>query len=337
MPEVLSVKNLTKFFPLPGRFFRISKSALSNVHAVEDVTFEISDNDSLALVGESGCGKTTTGRLIVGLEKPTGGRIFFGRRDITDRLIDGKYVHNGDGSDIGEIRRKIQMIFQDPYDSLNPRMTIDEIVSEPLLVNQLGTSKDRALKVKETLEAVGLSPASLYTQRYPHELSGGQRQRIAIARAIILNPSFIVADEPTSMLDVSVRAGIMELFKDLTKRIGAAYLYITHDLAVARYMVQRIAVMYLGKIVEIGPTEEILANPLHPYTRALLQAVPVPDPEARRDEPDILGQISKPIDPPDYCRFYHRCPLRTDKCAREKHPPLSDYDNGHFAACYVID
>lgn len=337
MPEVLSVKNLTKFFPLPGRFFRISKSALSNVHAVEDVTFEISDNDSLALVGESGCGKTTTGRLIVGLEKPSGGRIFFEGKEVTDRLTDGKHANNVDRSDIGEIRRKIQMIFQDPYDSLNPRMTIDEIVSEPLVVNQLGTAKDRTVKVKETLEAVGLSPASAYTQRYPHELSGGQRQRIAIARAVILNPAFIVADEPTSMLDVSVRAGIMELFRNLTERIGATYLYITHDLAVARYMVQRIAVMYLGKIVEIGPTEKILANPLHPYTKALLQAVPVPDPEVQKGEPDILGQISKPIDPPDYCRFYDRCPLRIDSCAREKHPPLRDYDNGHCAACYVID
>lgn len=334
MSEILAVENLTKLFPVPGKFFR---SSGSSVHAVDELSFKIFDRDSLALVGESGCGKTTTGRLIAGLESPTEGKIFFKGEDITGLLTLEGSKENHQKSRKRELRPKIQLIFQDPYDSLNPRMSINEILSEPLEVNSVGSRMELLDSVKSSLNLVGLSPAETFLERYPHELSGGQRQRVAIARAVILNPSFIVADEPTSMLDVSVRAGIMELFAELTERIGATYLYITHDLAVARYMVHRIGVMYLGKIVELGLTEEILSSPIHPYTRALIQAVPVPDPRVNKWEPEIIGQISRPIDPPDYCRFYERCPIRTENCLRQKHPPLKDFGNGHYAACYEME
>ena len=228
------------------------------------------------------------------------------------------------------------MIFQDPYESMNPRRTIFDTIAEPLMVQGMGNSLDRLDRVTKLLELVGLTPPATMLFRYPHELSGGQRQRVAIARALVIEPSFVVADEPTSMLDVSISTGIMMLMLDLAQRLGVTYLYITHDLAVARYMCQRIAVMYLGKIVEVAESEELLANPLHPYTRALLSSVPVPVPGFRREPVDIIGDLSAPLDPAPRCRFHDRCPIAGDECHATPHPPLEDRGGGHLVACYRI-
>jgi peptide/nickel transport system ATP-binding protein len=228
------------------------------------------------------------------------------------------------------------MIFQDPYESLNPRRTIFDTVSEPLAVQGIGDLAEREQLVAHYLELVGLIPPETFMFRYPHELSGGQRQRVAIARALVVVPTFVVADEPTSMLDVSIRTGIMHLMQDLADQMGVTYLYITHDLAVARYMSNRLAVMYLGKIVETGEMEEVLINPLHPYTKALLSAVPIPDPTLSRDIPDIKGSIAKPINPIPRCRFYERCPIAEKVCEDNDHPPLDDKGAGHLAACYLV-
>ncbi|MGD2041296.1 MAG: ABC transporter ATP-binding protein, partial [Anaerolineae bacterium] len=231
-------------------------------------------------------------------------------------------------------RQTVQMIFQDPYESMNPRLTIYDTVAEPLDVQGIGTVSEREEMVAYFLETVGLAPATSFLFRYPHELSGGQRQRVAIARALVVNPQFVVADEPTSMLDVSVRTGVMQLMQNLAERLEVTYLYITHDLAVARYMCNRIAVMYLGKIVELAETEELLQHALHPYTTALLSAVPVPDPTFNRAAVEIKGGVSKPINPPPQCRFYPRCPIGDEYCRDHDHPPLEDKGNGHFVACY---
>jgi peptide/nickel transport system ATP-binding protein len=228
------------------------------------------------------------------------------------------------------------MIFQDPYESLNPRRTIYDTVVEPLAVQGIGDPMERDVRVAELLETVGLTPASSFLFRFPHELSGGQRQRVAIARALVIDPAFIVADEPTSMLDVSIRIGVMELMQDLAARFGVSYLYITHDLAVARYMCQDIAVMYLGKIVEQAETEELLGHPLHPYTQALISAVPIPDPTMSRESIAIRGGVAQPVDPPRRCRFYDRCPLADAFCRDHDHPPLEDKGVGHRVACYKV-
>jgi peptide/nickel transport system ATP-binding protein len=228
------------------------------------------------------------------------------------------------------------MIFQDPYESLNPRRTIFDTIAEPLQVQGIGTVAEREERVAAMLSVVGLVPPATFLFRYPHELSGGQRQRVAIGRALIIEPQFVVADEPTSMLDVSIRIGVMELMANLTSQMGVSYLYITHDLAVARYMCRRIAVMYTGKIVELADSEELLANPLHPYSRALISAVPVPDPRLSRDVIEIKGGIAKPIDPVPRCRFYARCPLADQECEENPHPPLEDKGANHFVACYKV-
>jgi peptide/nickel transport system ATP-binding protein len=240
------------------------------------------------------------------------------------------------GKEMKDFRRRVQMIFQDPYESMNPRMTVYDTVAEPLNVQGIGSIPEREARVEELLETVDLIPASSFMFRYPHELSGGQRQRVAIARALVINPDFVVADEPTSMLDVSVRTGVMNLMTGLAERFNVTYLYITHDLAVARYMCNRIAVMYLGKIVEIGETETVLQNPKHPYTKALLSAVPVPDPTFTRKEVEITGGITTPINPEPRCRFYDRCPLADDYCLNNDHPPLEKKGEDQFAACYHV-
>lgn len=326
-PPLLKVSGLRKLYPVERGIFR---RADSFIHAVDDVDFEIAQGESLGLVGESGCGKTTTGKLLVKLIEPTAGHI---QLQINGSPVDVVGLRR---SKLKQYRRNVQMVFQDPYESMNPRLTIYDIVSEPLAVQGIGSVPEREERVNEFLEMVGLTPATSFLFRYPHELSGGQRQRVAIARALVIDPAFVVADEPTSMLDVSIRTGVMQLMQDLGKRLNVSYLYITHDLAVARYMCDRIAVMYLGKIVEMGPTEDVLHNPQHPYTRALLSAVPNPDPRIERQAVQIKGGISKPIDPLPRCRFYDRCLLADDYCRDNEHPPLEDTGSNHLAACYKV-
>jgi peptide/nickel transport system ATP-binding protein len=322
---LLEIEGLEMRFPISRGLFR---APTDFVHAVDGISFEIAQGESLGLVGESGCGKSTTGRMLVKLMEPTGGSIFF---------RDGEYerdVATVKSSEVKDFRRRVQMIFQDPYESMNPRRTIYDTVSEPLAVQKVGRVPEREERVLELLRLVGLTPPENFLFRYPHELSGGQRQRVAVARALVMNPSFVVADEPTSMLDVSIRISIMELMTKLARELGVSYLYITHDLAVARYMCDRIAVMYLGKIVEIGPTEEILNYPKHPYTKALLSAVPVPDPSIKRTPVEIKGGISKAINPPPECRFIERCPFAAEVCRTNPHPPLEEQGDRHFVACY---
>ncbi len=328
---LLKVENLTKLFPVAKGFLR---TPTDFIHAVDGINFEIQPGESLGLVGESGCGKSTTGRLLVKLMDASSGQILMADKTQTEDLID---IANIPREDMKRFRRRVQMIFQDPYESMNPRRTVFETVSEPLTVQNIGSLKEREERVSEMLRLVGLSPPDAFLFRYPHELSGGQRQRVAIARALVLDPSFVVADEPTSMLDVSIRISIMDLMLKLADEFDVSYLYITHDLAVARYMCDRIAVMYLGKIVEIGDTEEILGNPQHPYTKALLSAVPVPDPRHVKEEVAILGGITKAINPPAECRYLARCPWAPDVCRTTDHPPLEDKGDGHYVACHLVE
>jgi peptide/nickel transport system ATP-binding protein len=324
---LVDIKDLSKLYPVGQGIFR---QADAFVHAVSQFNLQITRGESVGLVGESGCGKTTTGKLLTRLVDPTEGNIFL---HTDEGSVDIAHMR---GRALKVFRRRVQMIFQDPYESMNPRLTIYDTVAEPLDVQGVGTVAEREARVADLLETVGLTPASSFLFRYPHELSGGQRQRVAIARALVINPDFVVADEPTSMLDVSVRTGVMHLMQNLADRFGVTYLYITHDLAVARYMCNRIAVMYLGKIVELGETEEVLQNPKHPYTKALLSAVPVPDPTYTRDAVKIKGGISRPVNPEPRCRFYDRCPLADQVCESNDHPPLEDKGEGHSAACYHV-
>jgi len=326
--KLVRVEGLRKWFPLGRGLFERNQSA---IHAVDGVNFTIEAGRSLGLVGESGCGKTTTGRLLTRLETPTAGHIY-----MDDPALGAVDLAALKGKQLKMFRKRVQFIFQDPYESLNPRRTVYDTVAEPLVVQGNRALVEREERVAQLLETVGLTPASSFMFRFPHELSGGQRQRVAIARALIIEPAFVAADEPTSMLDVSIRTGVMQLMLELADRLGVSYLYITHDLAVARYMCQEIAVMYLGKIVEQAEAEELLANPLHPYTRALLSAVPIPDPRYRRKTIEISGDVSRPIDPPSQCRFYERCPVREERCATNEHPPLEDKGAGHFVACYLV-
>jgi len=326
----VEVRDLSKHYPVQKSVFR---SAKDFIHAVDGINFKIGPGKSLGLVGESGCGKTTTGRMLVKLLEVTGGEVLL--KD------DGEVIdisHITDKDDLRRFRSDVQMIFQDPFESMNPRRTVYDTIAEPLTVQRIGTVPDREAKVAELLNLVGLTPAESFMFRFPHELSGGQRQRVAIARALIVDPTFVVADEPTSMLDVSIRISVMDLMLKLAERLNVSYLYITHDLAVARYMCDRIAVMYLGKIVEMAPTEALLSDSLHPYTKALLSAVPVPDPTYNRPPVEIKGGISKSINPEPRCRFYDRCPIaREDICGVQDHPPLEEKAPDHWVACYLVD
>ena len=323
---LLEVRDLAKRYPVGGSPFRQTKDF---IHAVDGVSFSLHRGESLGLVGESGCGKTTAGKLIVKLIDPTSGTVVI--RVGQDQVFDVSAVS---GRSEKLFRRSAQMIFQDPYESLNPRKLIYDIIAEPLTVQKIGDIGERQARVGEIMQQVGLTPVEQMMSRYPHELSGGQRQRVAIARALVLKPALIVADEPTSMLDIAVRASIMQLMLDLRERLGVTYVYITHDLAVARYMCHRIAVMYAGKIVELGETEQVLQSPVHPYTKALIAAVPVPDPGHRRPPVNIKGSLMRPINPPPRCRFFDRCPISTDVCRSSDHPVLTERAGGRQVACY---
>ncbi len=324
---VMDIKNLKKYFPVRGGLLSSigGKGEQKFVHAVDNISFNIKSREIFSLVGESGCGKTTTGRLLTRLEDPTSGHIYFQGKDIA--FLKGK--------ELKEFRRNVQMIFQDPYESLNPRLTVFATVAEPLIVHHVGdTIDEREDLAAKALEVSELKPATEYLHRFPHELSGGQRQRVAIARALALRPEFIVADEPVSMLDVSIRSGILNLLLNLKDKYGIPYLFITHDLSVARYMSDRIGVMYLGSIVETGDSEKIIKNPHHPYTRALLSSVPVPDPYYERERKKIKGDLPSPIDIPKGCRFYPRCIFAKKGLCDVKDPPVVEVEPGHFVKCH---
>jgi peptide/nickel transport system ATP-binding protein len=292
------------------------------IKAVDDVSFSVKKGEIFTLAGESGCGKTTTGKLIVRLIEPTSGEIWFEGIDVT----------RVKGEKLRLLRRRMQIIFQDPYASLNPRMRIGQAVGHPLQINGLANGEEKDKMVLEVLEKVGLTPPEQFVNLFPHQISGGQRQRIALARSIILKPEFMVADEPVSMIDVSLRTTIIDLMLGFRKELGLTYLFVTHDLAVAKYISDRIAIMYLGKILEMGRKESIFLDPLHPYTKALLSAIPVPDPERKRENVELQGEVPSAINVPPGCRFNPRCPIRQRECA-EKEPELVEVAKDHFVAC----
>lgn len=325
----VEVKNLVKHFPVSLGFFKtltMKSASAPVVHAVDDVSFKIREGEIFGLVGESGCGKTTTGRCILRLVEPTSGEISFKGMNILSLSAE---------HEMRRLRRKMQIIFQDPYESLSPRMSVYDIVAEPLRIQRAAKSESEVReKATEALEDLDLVPPEEFFYRFPHELSGGQRQRVAVARAFILRPEFIVADEPVSMLDASIRSEVLKLLLAMQKKRYTSFLYITHDVALARHMCDRLAVMYLGKIVEKGSTEDVIHKPLHPYSKALIAAVPVPDPTARRIEVVIRGEVPSAINPPSGCRFHTRCPHAMGIC-KKKEPPLVAVTENRSVACYL--
>jgi oligopeptide transport system ATP-binding protein len=314
--ELIKVRNLVKHFAV--------ENSDDVVRAVDDVSFDILAGETLGLVGESGCGKSTVGRCLLRLIEPTSGEVWF----------ENKNVLNLGKNDLRELRREMQIIFQDPYASLNPRLNILSIIGEPLKIHGIGSKSEQKARVADLLKKVGLDPNYMY--RYPHEFSGGQRQRLGIARALALNPKLIIADEPVSALDVSVQAQVVNLLQDLQQELGLTYLFISHGLAVVEHISQRVAVMYLGKIVEIADSHELYENPLHPYTKALLSAIPIPDPTRKRERIVLQGDVPTPINPPSGCRFRTRCPWAIDECAKVV-PELREIKTGHFAACIRVE
>ncbi|HQV92855.1 MAG TPA: dipeptide ABC transporter ATP-binding protein [Anaerolineales bacterium] len=320
---LLRVDNLVKHFPIMRGLLQKQVGA---VRAVDGVSFELKRGETLGLVGESGCGKSTTGRAVLQLYRPTSGNVHFDGTDLTAIK----------GEELRAMRRKMQMIFQDPYASLNPRMTVGEIIREPLIVHKVATEAEANERVKQLLELVKLNPS--FSTRYPHEFSGGQRQRIGIARALALQPSFIVCDEPISALDVSIQAQVVNLLEELQNEFNLTYLFIAHDLSMVRHISDRVAVMYLGVIVELSTRDELYEHPLHPYSQALLSAVPIPDPviEKTRQRIILTGDVPSPANPPSGCRFRTRCPIAEAKCA-ESRPEFREIKPGHFVACFFAD
>ncbi|GGE07199.1 ABC transporter ATP-binding protein [Marinithermofilum abyssi] len=318
---LLQVRNLKKYYPIRGGVFG---RKIGEVKAVDDVSFAVKKGETLGIVGESGCGKSTTGRSILRLEEPTAGEVEFEGADLTKLS----------GEEMRRMRRELQMVFQDPFASLNPRQTAGSIIEEPLIVHGLGDAKERKEKVKELLSVVGLD--SYHAGRYPHQFSGGQRQRIGIARALAVNPKLIVADEPVSALDVSIQSQVLNLLEDLQETYDLTYLFIAHDLSVVRHISDRVGVMYLGRMVELADRDELYEHPIHPYTRALLSAVPVPDPDAKRERIILTGDVPSPTNSPKGCAFHTRCPHVMDIC-REKRPEFKDQGSGHFAACHLTE
>lgn len=314
--QLVRVKDLVKHFPV--------ENSDDVVQAVDGISFDIIAGETLGLVGESGCGKSTVGRCLLRLHEPTSGEVWF----------EGKNIIGLANNEMQGLRREMQIIFQDPYASLNPRLSIRSIISEPLKIHKIGDKRSQNERVADLLQKVGLDPK--YADRYPHEFSGGQRQRIGIARALALNPKLIICDEPVSALDVSVQAQVVNLLQDLQDEFGLTYLFISHGLAVVEHISDRVAVMYLGKIVEICDAAELYEMPLHPYTKALLSAIPIPDPKHKRERIVLTGDVPTPINPPSGCRFRTRCPIAIDKCA-SLDPPLQEIAPGHFAACIRVD
>jgi peptide/nickel transport system ATP-binding protein len=326
LEELIKVSSLTKEFPIQRNFIDLllAGSRREVVHAVDDISFHINRGEVFGLAGESGSGKSTTGRLLLRLIEPTEGRIDY----------EGKELLSIPRRQMAVLRAKMQIVFQDPNSSLSPRMSVGQAISHPLKIHRVGTPQEQKERVIDLMEKVGLTPAEFLYRKYPHQLSGGQCQRVVLARALITGPDFIVADEPIAMADVSVRALILELMKRLKSEFNLTYLFITHDLATAKYLCDRIAIMYLGRIVELGSRDELFSNPLHPYTRALLDAVPVPDPHQRRKEEIPRGEIPSAINPPQGCHFHPRCHHARPKC-KEMRPPLREVSPGHFSACIL--
>lgn len=321
--KLLDVRGLKKYFPITQGI--LIQHKVADVKAVDGISFFVREGETLGLVGESGCGKSTTGRTILQLYKPTEGEVLFRGKDLAKLS----------GEELRRMRADMQMIFQDPYASLNPRMTVGDIIGEPLEVHNIAKGREKKERVQELLQTVGLNP--YFINRYPHEFSGGQRQRIGVARALAVNPDFIVCDEPISALDVSIQAQIINLLEELQDKFHLTYLFIAHDLSVVRHISDRVAVMYLGKIMELTDRKTLYENPLHPYTRALLSAVPIPDPliEEKRERIILVGDVPSPIKPPSGCRFHTRCPLAIPIC-RQVEPEWRDVGGDHYVACHVV-
>jgi peptide/nickel transport system ATP-binding protein/oligopeptide transport system ATP-binding protein len=318
--NLIEVKQLVKYFPVKGGIFQ---RVVAWVQAVDNISFNIREGETVGLVGESGCGKTTVGRTMLRLIEPTSGSVIF----------DGVDVAKLKGKGLKAMRRNMQIIFQDPYTSLDPRMPIGESIAEGLKIHNIGTPRQRFETVIEMLGKVGME--DYHARRYPHEFSGGQRQRIGIARALALRPKFIIADEPVSALDVSIQSQVLNLLKDLQREFGLTYLFIAHNLSVVEHISDRVAVMYLGKMVEMTTREELFRNPLHPYTKALMSAIPIPDPTLKRERIILQGDVPSPLNPPSGCRFHPRCPVALEMCASNE-PAFSEVSNGHLAACWLV-